>query len=165
MSLLSVRVRRATCAVGSLGLLALAVPAAHAAEGKGSRQSSPGDESSPASDSSSGEAVRACVGVSQLKVAHAGQRIVVNAPGFLPGQQIAARLLSTAGTIADIRADRQGIAHYQVRISAHPAYSQDVLTLTGLTGSTNPAPAGGQSGNLLVSVPRFAVCRYRVLPR
>lgn len=91
-------------------------------------------------------------------VVTAGDCLVISASGFTDGAIVRARLLSRPNQPTLIRADDRGMIRYRYpSVRSAPAGS-DVLTLVEADRPAGPA----ESGNVVVTVPRFAVWRFRV---
>ncbi|MCW2523368.1 MAG: hypothetical protein JWO63_1703 [Frankiales bacterium] len=158
--------------VGALGVLALTAPAALASL----RPAAPSDTASAPPPPTA----QRCDG-HRLKGASvpAGTCVIVSAEGFRPGEAVTARLLSSATRTVQVRADRTGTVRYQFqasnpseeskpsmssKASKAPKSAPDVLTLVESVESSaaSPGPRLAASGNVTVTVPRFAIYRFTV---
>jgi hypothetical protein len=102
-----------------------------------------------------------CAGKHAPAVVRPGQCLAISATGFDPREPVSARLLSSASRIATLVADDAGRLTWRFTVARNVS-GYDVATFVG---QGSPHPDGKPAGNVMVTVPRFAVARYTVKPK
>ncbi|MEO6703324.1 MAG: hypothetical protein ABI140_20215 [Jatrophihabitantaceae bacterium] len=102
---------------------------------------------------------RGCDGHRIGQVLRPGQCIVVLATGFAAGEGVVVRELQQPAWSRTTTADRNGRVTFRFTVPATDKAGRDVLTFVG-TGKASGAKPG--RGNLTVTVPRIATCRFTV---
>lgn len=104
---------------------------------------------------------RTCHGHRTLPALKAGDCVRVTAWGFVAGEQVTVKEYRVPGWSIHLLADRLGTVEYRYLVPTAARGGRDVLTFVG---AGKPAPHTG-AGNVVLSVPRIAVYRCRVLAR